>query len=76
MRNSSITVGVICPTSTEYRICRDSMKLRREIEISGRLISIKFWKGIKLIVIHAGPGKIQSASATQLRTKLYTSKTE
>lgn len=65
MRNSSIAVGVICPAPIEYRICRDLMKLRHELEISGRWISFKSWKGIKFVAIQAGPGKIQSASATQ-----------
>lgn len=66
MKDPLITVGIICPTLIEYQTCRDLLRLSNEVVLAGRIISSRSGKGIKIIAVQAGPGKIQSASATQL----------
>lgn len=65
MKDLTVTAGIICPVPIEYRTCRDSLRLKSEVELMGRLISSRSAKGINVIAVEAGPGKIQSASATQ-----------
>ncbi|MFB0566632.1 MAG: 5'-methylthioadenosine/S-adenosylhomocysteine nucleosidase [Candidatus Aminicenantaceae bacterium] len=66
MRNSIVRVGIICPAPIEYQTCRDLLRLSNEAELAGRLVSSKSDRGIEITAVQAGPGKIQSASATQL----------
>ena len=66
MRDSVITVGIICPAPIEYQNCREVLRLSNETELASRIVSSRSDKGIKIIAIQAGPGKIQCASATQL----------
>lgn len=65
MKDSILTAGIICPVPIEYQTCRDSLRLKSEVESRGRLISSRLAKGINVVAVEAGPGKIQSASATQ-----------
>lgn len=66
MRDSVITVGIICPAPIEYQTCRETLRLSNETRLAGRIVSSRSDKGIKIIAIQAGPGKIQCASAAQL----------
>jgi len=71
MINSEIKLGVICPGDDEYRICKKILKLYNETELAGRRISFRKDKGIEVIAIKAGEGKICCASATQLIIDKY-----
>ena len=73
MINSEIKVGIICPGLDEYKICRKILKLDKETEIAGRLISSRRDKDIEVIAIKAGEGRICCASATQLIIDRYQS---
>jgi len=66
MRDSLVTVGIICPAPIEYRTCRDALKLSKEVKLAGRLVSSRHDKGINIFAVQAGPGKTQCASAAQL----------
>ena len=66
MRDSIITVGIICPAPIEYQTCRQVLRLSEEIELAGRPVSSRSEKGMNIFAIQAGPGKIQCASAAQL----------
>ncbi len=66
MINLLVKVGIICPCDIEYQSCKNILKLHNETELAGRLISSRKEKGVEVIAIQAGPGKIQCASATQL----------
>lgn len=61
-----LKVGIVCPAPIEYQICRDLLGLSNEIIAAGRPTSLKTDRGIRAMAVQAGPGKIQSASATQL----------
>jgi len=65
MEQSLFKVGIICPASLEYEVCRDILKLSEEDEFADRLISSRQDNGVRVIALQAGPGKIYSASATQ-----------
>ena len=71
MINSEIKVGIICPGLDEYKICKKILKLDKETEIAGRLISSRREKDIEIIAVKAGEGKICCASATQLIIDKY-----
>lgn len=66
MKESTITVGIVSPAPLEYESCCDILKLTNEVKLQGRLISSRVDKSIKINAIQSGPGKINSASATQL----------
>lgn len=71
MINSEIKVGIICPGLDEYKSCKKILKLDKETEIAGRLISSRREKDIETIAVKAGEGKICCASATQLIIDKY-----
>ncbi len=66
MGERMIKVGMVCPCPIEYEICSNILELGNEEKLAGRAIASKTYNNINLIAISAGPGKIQSASATQL----------
>ena len=66
MINSEIKVGIICPGLDEYKSCKKILKLDKETELAGRLISSRREKNIEAIAVKAGEGKINCSSASQL----------
>ena len=66
IKNSHVTVGIVCSAPIDYQICCDALRLSDEVELVGRHISTGGDKENTIIAVHAGPGKILSASATQL----------
>jgi adenosylhomocysteine nucleosidase len=71
MINSKIKVCIICPGDDEYLFCKKILKLDKETEIAGRLISSRREKDVETIAVKAGEGKICCASATQLIIDKY-----
>jgi adenosylhomocysteine nucleosidase len=59
-------VALVCATSAEYLHCRDQLNPGTEMRLRGRPVSTWSDEGLVASMIHAGPGKIQCASATQL----------
>ena len=66
-----IKVGMVCPCPIEYEICCNILELGDKEKLAGRAIASKIYNNINLIAISAGPGKIQSASATQLIIDIF-----
>jgi adenosylhomocysteine nucleosidase len=50
----------------EFASIRHCLELGDEVELGGRLISSRSHDGMTIMAVRAGPGKIRSASATQL----------
>jgi adenosylhomocysteine nucleosidase len=67
-----MTVGIVCPAPLEYQVCRDVLEMSDEAELSGRLVSTRCHEIMKIVAVQSGPGKIQSASATQLVIDRFT----
>ncbi len=66
MRPKNTKLAIICATSNEYTRFRNCLDPQTERELKGRRISIWSNEAVVATIIHAGPGKIQCASATQL----------
>lgn len=66
-----IKIDLVCHCSIEYKICCNLLELDNKEEIAGRSVASKTYRNINLIAISAGPGKIQSASATQLIIDIF-----
>ena len=64
-------MGIVCPAPIEYDLCRDVLKLGDETEVAGRRVSSGTRVGARVVAVRAGPGKIQSAAATQLVADTY-----
>jgi adenosylhomocysteine nucleosidase len=66
MKSERVVVTIICATFDEYAICKDRLRPQTERKLKNRRVSS--WSDERLVValIHAGPGKIQCASATQM----------
>lgn len=63
---SLLRIAIICPCKIEYEKCKLILNLTNESNLNGRTICLKKYNLYELVVIFAGPGKIQCASATQL----------
>jgi adenosylhomocysteine nucleosidase len=59
-------IAVVCASTEEYLRCKANFKPQKEIELNARRVCIWANETLDVSIIHAGPGKIQCASATQL----------
>jgi adenosylhomocysteine nucleosidase len=66
MKQRRLTAAVVCATSAEYEHCKTHLQPQIEQKLKGRMVSVWSDKRITVALVHAGPGKIQCASATQL----------
>ena len=60
------SIALICPCDIEYNKCKEVFELTSENEIQGRAISEGEINHRKIYAVKAGPGKINTASTTQL----------
>ena len=65
MNNPVLTAALICPAPIEYKICCDILRLSSEMKSANRTLSSRIENDIRILAVHAGPGKIQCASASQ-----------
>jgi adenosylhomocysteine nucleosidase len=59
-------VAIVCASAEEYSHCKASFNPQKEIDLKTRRLCTWANETLDVSVIHAGPGKIQCASATQL----------
>jgi adenosylhomocysteine nucleosidase len=66
MNSTKPKIGIVCPAFMEYRTCKSVLRLSDELGSAQRDFSSRRNRNAEIISVHSGPGKIQSASATQL----------
>jgi adenosylhomocysteine nucleosidase len=65
MNTSKPKIGIVCPAQMEYQTCKSVLRLSVEQSSAHRSFSSRHDRMAEIIAVHSGPGKIQSASATQ-----------
>ena len=66
-----MNIGIVCPCPLEYETCCRILELIDETELCGRAVSSHIGGNMEVLAVKAGPGKIQSASATQLIIDIF-----
>jgi adenosylhomocysteine nucleosidase len=61
-----VKVAIICATAEEYSHCKASFNPQKETGLKTRRLCTWANETLDVSIVHAGPGKIQCASATQL----------
>lgn len=64
-------IGIICPCPIEYETCCQILELGDETELFGRSVASQIGGNMEVLAVKSGPGKIQSASATQLIADIF-----
>jgi len=66
MDRKQVVVAGVCATVAEYEHCKASLQPQVEQKLKGRKVFYWSDERLAIAIVHAGPGKVQCASATQL----------